>query len=154
MVQSGTFVNQILRPAKSGDPLFPTNRLTTGSPSRARAGPMSEFRGSQTSPQTASVQRARALLRGLGSNHTTAPGCASEWSMGLPEDDVQSEEEDIQRTLDSVFDQALVFHGFADHMRDYDVFVHCTADPRTCRLIDSVEKGSPTFYCPTVSEFL
>ncbi|WP_435826542.1 YxiG-like protein [Amycolatopsis japonica] len=26
---------------------------------------------------------------------------------------------------------ALVFHGFADYMRDYDVLVYATADPRT-----------------------
>ena len=39
--------------------------------------------------------------------------------------------EDIKRALDEVFDQALVFHGFADHMRDYDLYIHATADPRT-----------------------
>ncbi|GAA0411545.1 hypothetical protein GCM10009530_75080 [Microbispora corallina] len=33
--------------------------------------------------------------------------------------------------LDDVFDQALVFHGFADYVRDYEVIVHVAADPRT-----------------------
>ncbi|OHX04168.1 hypothetical protein [Micromonospora sp. WMMB235] len=39
--------------------------------------------------------------------------------------------DEIRAAFDDVFDQALVFHGFADHMRDYDVFVYATADPRT-----------------------
>lgn len=39
--------------------------------------------------------------------------------------------EEITHALDEVFDQALVFHGFADYMRDYDVYVYATADPRT-----------------------
>src|SRR5690348_14556550 len=38
---------------------------------------------------------------------------------------------EIRAAFDNVFDQALVFHGFADYMRDYDVFVYATADPRT-----------------------
>jgi len=37
----------------------------------------------------------------------------------------------IQAAFDDVFDQAIVFHGFADYMRDYEVFVYVTADPRT-----------------------
>jgi hypothetical protein len=37
----------------------------------------------------------------------------------------------IQAALDDVFDQAFIFHGFADYMRDYDVFIYATADPRT-----------------------
>jgi hypothetical protein len=37
----------------------------------------------------------------------------------------------IQAAFDDAFDQALVFHGFADYMRDYEVFVYVTADPRT-----------------------
>ncbi len=37
----------------------------------------------------------------------------------------------IQAAFDDVCDQALVFHGFADYMRDYEVFIHATADPRT-----------------------
>jgi hypothetical protein len=39
--------------------------------------------------------------------------------------------EEIQRNFDNIFDQALVFHGFADHMRDYDMFIYCTADAQT-----------------------
>jgi hypothetical protein len=38
---------------------------------------------------------------------------------------------EIQAAFDEVFDQAIVFHGFADYMRDYDVFMYATADPRT-----------------------
>lgn len=38
---------------------------------------------------------------------------------------------EIRAAFDDVFDQAVVFHGFADYMRDYDVFVYATADPRT-----------------------
>jgi hypothetical protein len=37
----------------------------------------------------------------------------------------------IAQALDEVFDQAIVFHGFADYMRDYDIVIHATADPRT-----------------------
>ncbi|MFJ4098465.1 YxiG-like protein [Amycolatopsis japonica] len=37
----------------------------------------------------------------------------------------------ISEAFDEVFDQALVFHGFTDYMRDYDVLVYATADPRT-----------------------
>lgn len=37
----------------------------------------------------------------------------------------------IAEAFDEVFDQALVFHGFTDYMRDYDVFVYATADRRT-----------------------
>lgn len=38
---------------------------------------------------------------------------------------------EIKAAFDDVFDQAMVFHGFADYMRDYDVFVYATADPCT-----------------------
>lgn len=38
---------------------------------------------------------------------------------------------EIRESFDQVFDQSIVFHGFADYMRDYDVFVYATADPRT-----------------------
>ena len=38
---------------------------------------------------------------------------------------------EIQAALDDVLDQAIVFHGFADYMRDYDAFIYATADPRT-----------------------
>ncbi len=43
----------------------------------------------------------------------------------------QVDSSQIQAAFDDVFDQALVFHGFADYMRDYDVFIYATADPRT-----------------------
>jgi hypothetical protein len=43
--------------------------------------------------------------------------------------DVDSPE--IQAAFDDVFDQAILFHGFADFMRDYEVFIYATADPRT-----------------------
>jgi hypothetical protein len=33
--------------------------------------------------------------------------------------------------LDEVFGQAVVYHGFADYMRDYEIYLYCTADPRT-----------------------
>jgi hypothetical protein len=33
--------------------------------------------------------------------------------------------------LDEVFDQALVYHGFTDYMRDYEVVVCMTAAPGT-----------------------
>jgi len=35
----------------------------------------------------------------------------------------------IQAAFDDVFDQAVVFHGFADYMRDYDVIIDATAAP-------------------------
>jgi hypothetical protein len=38
---------------------------------------------------------------------------------------------EIRAAFDEVFDQAIVFHGFADYMRDYDIFIYATADPRT-----------------------
>jgi hypothetical protein len=38
---------------------------------------------------------------------------------------------EIQAEFDDVFDQAVIFHGFADYMRDYEVFIYATADPRT-----------------------
>jgi hypothetical protein len=41
------------------------------------------------------------------------------------------DENDLRAAFDEVFDQALVFHGFADFMRDYDVYVYATSDPRT-----------------------
>jgi hypothetical protein len=37
----------------------------------------------------------------------------------------------IERALERVFDQALVFHGFADFTRDYDVYAYCSADKQT-----------------------
>jgi hypothetical protein len=38
--------------------------------------------------------------------------------------------EGLQRQLDEVFDQVVVYHGFVDYMRDYEVIVFVTADPR------------------------
>ena len=38
---------------------------------------------------------------------------------------------EMRAAFEDVFDQALVFHTFTDYMRDYDVFVYATADPRT-----------------------
>jgi hypothetical protein len=38
---------------------------------------------------------------------------------------------EIESALEDVFDQAIMFHAFADYMRDYDVFIHATSDPRT-----------------------
>lgn len=37
--------------------------------------------------------------------------------------------ERMREAFDDVFDQAVVFHGFAGHMRDYDVYVYATAAP-------------------------
>ena len=37
----------------------------------------------------------------------------------------------IQAAFDNVFDQAILFHGFADYLRDYEIFIYATADPRT-----------------------
>jgi hypothetical protein len=37
----------------------------------------------------------------------------------------------MQAAFEEVSDQAIAFHGFTDYMRDYDVFLHATADPRT-----------------------
>ncbi|MEV0713617.1 hypothetical protein [Asanoa sp. NPDC050611] len=39
--------------------------------------------------------------------------------------------DEIRAAFEDVFDQAIVFHGFADHMRDYDVFIYAAANPRT-----------------------
>jgi hypothetical protein len=55
----------------------------------------------------------------------------AKWGMDVPDEALHTEEKDIQRSFDNIFDQALVFHGFAEHMRDYDMFVYCTADART-----------------------
>ena len=37
----------------------------------------------------------------------------------------------IQAAFDDVLDHGLVFHGFADYLRDYEVVIYATADPRT-----------------------
>ncbi|MER7362643.1 YxiG-like protein [Nonomuraea wenchangensis] len=39
--------------------------------------------------------------------------------------------DELQQALDEVFDQALLHHGFVDYMRDYQLVIHATADPRT-----------------------
>ncbi|MDQ0616757.1 YxiG-like protein [Arthrobacter globiformis] len=39
--------------------------------------------------------------------------------------------QELSAAFEDVFDQSIVFHGFAEHMRDYDVFVLVTADPST-----------------------
>ncbi|GHH74881.1 YxiG-like protein [Promicromonospora soli] len=41
------------------------------------------------------------------------------------------DEQQIRQAFDEVLDQALVFHGFTDYMRDYDLYIYATADPRT-----------------------
>ena len=38
---------------------------------------------------------------------------------------------EIQVAFDDAFHQAIVFHGFADYTRDYEVFIYTTDDPRT-----------------------
>ncbi|TWD56358.1 hypothetical protein FB478_101504 [Arthrobacter sp. AG367] len=38
---------------------------------------------------------------------------------------------ELSAAFEEVFDHGIVFHGFAEYMRDYDVFIHVTADPRT-----------------------
>lgn len=37
----------------------------------------------------------------------------------------------LEQMLDEIFDHAVVHHGYTDYMRDYEVIVHATADPRT-----------------------
>jgi hypothetical protein len=37
----------------------------------------------------------------------------------------------LERALEEAFDHAVVYHGFTDYMRDYEVIVYMTADPRT-----------------------
>lgn len=37
----------------------------------------------------------------------------------------------IQAALDDVHDQALIYHAFTPYMRDYELIVHATADPRS-----------------------
>jgi hypothetical protein len=37
----------------------------------------------------------------------------------------------IQRAFDDVFDQALIFHGYTDYMRDYELITYATAAPST-----------------------
>ncbi|MET8968917.1 YxiG-like protein [Streptomyces hydrogenans] len=37
----------------------------------------------------------------------------------------------LEQLLDATFDHAVVHHGYTDYMRDYEVIVSMTADPRT-----------------------
>ncbi|MGC9671579.1 hypothetical protein ACNTMW_34190 [Planosporangium sp. 12N6] len=37
----------------------------------------------------------------------------------------------LRQALDDVFDQAVVYYAYTDYMRDYEVIVYATADPRT-----------------------
>lgn len=46
-------------------------------------------------------------------------------------DDPGVDRSGMQTAFDEAFDQAVVFHGFTDYMRDYDVFIYVIADPRT-----------------------
>ena len=39
--------------------------------------------------------------------------------------------EQLQQALDDVLDHALVYHAFTRYMRDYELIVYVTADPRT-----------------------
>ncbi len=45
--------------------------------------------------------------------------------------------DEIQAACEMVCDQALVFHGFTEYMRDYEMVIQVSADPRT---------GIPTEY--------
>ncbi|HTX85124.1 MAG TPA: hypothetical protein VME44_23305 [Streptosporangiaceae bacterium] len=38
---------------------------------------------------------------------------------------------EIQSAFDDVFDQAVVFHGFTDYMRDYELLIDAIAESRT-----------------------
>ncbi|MEU9742592.1 hypothetical protein AB0E12_25755 [Micromonospora chersina] len=38
---------------------------------------------------------------------------------------------ELRRALNDVFDQAVVYHAYTNYMRDYEVIVYATADPRT-----------------------
>ncbi|MFI8074320.1 hypothetical protein ACIF85_36925 [Streptomyces sp. NPDC086033] len=38
----------------------------------------------------------------------------------------------LEQMLDETFDHAVVHHGYTNYMRDYEVIVYATADPRTC----------------------
>ncbi|GAA3551094.1 hypothetical protein [Kribbella ginsengisoli] len=37
----------------------------------------------------------------------------------------------ITAAFDDIYDHALVFHGYTDYMRDYDVLIYTTADPQS-----------------------
>ena len=48
-----------------------------------------------------------------------------------PWKDLRMDEAELQRKLDDIFDQGLLFHCFTDYQRDYEAVIYCTADPRT-----------------------
>jgi hypothetical protein len=55
----------------------------------------------------------KSVRAATGSTRSSkAPSCPIMWEVDISE---------IQAAFDDVFDQAVVFHGFADYMRDYDV---------------------------------
>lgn len=37
----------------------------------------------------------------------------------------------LERALNNAFDHAVAYHGFTDYMRDYEVIVYMTVDPKT-----------------------
>ena len=37
----------------------------------------------------------------------------------------------LRKQLDEVTDHAILYHGFTDYMRDYEIVIYATADPRT-----------------------
>ncbi|MET4622857.1 hypothetical protein ABIE18_004336 [Arthrobacter sp. 2762] len=38
---------------------------------------------------------------------------------------------ELLAAFEEAFDHSVVFHGFAEHLRDYDVFIYMSADPRS-----------------------
>lgn len=79
----------------------------------------------------------------LANHHLTPTGPQSRWvepddaHPGLtrhhpdPCQAVGMDEAELRAAFDDVHDHALVFHGYAEHLRDYDLYVLVTADPRT-----------------------
>ncbi len=45
--------------------------------------------------------------------------------------DVGVDRDSMVSAFGEVFDQALLFHGYTEHMRDYELFIYATADPAT-----------------------
>jgi len=86
------------------------------------------------------------LLPRLGPHGDIAPAGWDERD-GIVKD-LLVDEAGIQAAFDEVFDQAIVFHGFADYLRDYDVFVYATADPRTGIARSTFGTGSSTAFTP------
>jgi hypothetical protein len=46
-------------------------------------------------------------------------------------DDAAVDAEEMRDAFEAVLDQAIVFHGFTDYLRDYEIVIHATADPRS-----------------------